>query len=97
LLHAALRYESAYLAAALRIAKETVAMCMAEDRGSFQMNDGDSASFISVHGVAFDAILTHATANNNPWALVRYGDHGLVFADYYFVEFGNKLLRMGLV
>jgi hypothetical protein len=45
----------------------------------------------------FDAILRNATANANQDALRRYADHGLVYADYYFLEFGNKLLRMGLI
>ena len=41
------------------------------------------------------AILMHSTANNYENALVRYADHGYVVADYYFLELGNKLLRMG--
>jgi hypothetical protein len=45
----------------------------------------------------WDGILMHATANNNEDAHKRYWDHGLVYADYYFLEAGNKLLRMGLV
>lgn len=48
-------------------------------------------------GEAFDAILKNATANNNEFSFKIYRDHGLVYADYYFLELGNKLLRMGLV
>jgi hypothetical protein len=48
-------------------------------------------------GEAFDAILKNATANNNEFSYKIYSDHGLVYADYYFLELGNKLLRMGLV
>lgn len=98
-LHAALQHASPYLAAAVRIARETAALCVARDTGRFVATDrdGDGDGVVEVRGVTFDAILTHATANNSPWALGRYGDHGLVYADYFFVEFGNKLLRMGLV
>lgn len=45
---------------------------------------------------SFEAILRNATANNNEHAHLRYWDHGLVYADYYLLEFGNKLCRMGL-
>lgn len=44
----------------------------------------------------FEAILRNATVNNNEHSLRRYSDHGLVYADYYLLEFGNKLCRMGL-
>ena len=47
-------------------------------------------------GTRFDAILKYGTANNNTYAKLRYSNHGLVYGDYYLVEFGNKLLRMGL-
>jgi len=49
------------------------------------------------HSNRWDAILAHSTANYNANALRRYADHGLVYADYYFLALGNKLLRMGLV
>lgn len=44
----------------------------------------------------FDAILKFGTANNNENARKRYANHGLVYGDYYLVEFGNRLLNMGL-
>jgi hypothetical protein len=107
LLHAAMRHQSPYFAAAVRIARETAEFCLPADSGAFVaqyaangeangLSRGDDLD-IRVEGVTFDALIQHATANLNPYALVRYGDHGLVYADYYFVEFGNKLLRMGLV
>ena len=45
----------------------------------------------------FEAILRHSTANHNEHAHKPYWDHGLVYADYYLLEFGNKLLRAGYV
>ncbi|UKZ91506.1 uncharacterized protein TrAFT101_006483 [Trichoderma asperellum] len=94
LLHQILGEGSSYLNDALRIARETIDMCQATDPARLV---ADADSKIKAEGVAFDCILKHATANNNDYALVRYSDHGLVYADYYFLEFGNKLLRMGMV
>ncbi|UKZ57213.1 hypothetical protein TrVGV298_011065 [Trichoderma virens] len=94
LLHQILGEGSKYLDDALRIASETIDMCQATDPARLV---ADEESNIRAEGVTFDCILKHATANNNEYALVRYSDHGLVYADYYFLEFGNKLLRMGMV
>jgi len=43
-----------------------------------------------------DSILEHATINNYEFAHERIADHGLVYADYYFLLVGNKLLDMGI-
>jgi hypothetical protein len=43
-----------------------------------------------------DTILLHATINNYEFAPRRWADRGLVYADYYFILFGNKLLELGL-
>ena len=85
---------SHYLAAALRIARETIEYCQVGDQATLKMTEDRK---IEAHGVEFDAVLTHATANNNEFAIVQYADHGLVYADYFFLEFGNKLLRMGMI
>jgi hypothetical protein len=83
-----------YLDAAIRIAKDTIDMSLANDPAPFRLHDDGT---VDVAKPAFESILKNATANNNEWALFRYSDHGLVYADYYFLELGNKLLRMGLV
>lgn len=41
-------------------------------------------------------ILDHSTVNNHEHANVRIADTGLVYADYYFLEVGNRLIDMGL-
>jgi hypothetical protein len=46
-------------------------------------------------GHTFAGLLRYGTANNNENALRRYANHGLVYGDYYFMEYGNRLLRMG--
>ncbi|KAB5540300.1 glycoside hydrolase family 88 protein [Coniochaeta sp. 2T2.1] len=84
---------SEYLAAALRIAEDTVGYSLdTDDVACFGVEDGK----VKVAPGTWDAILRHSTANNNSNALMRYRDLGQVYADYYFLEFGNKLLRMGL-
>ncbi|KAK6458510.1 Six-hairpin glycosidase [Scheffersomyces xylosifermentans] len=44
----------------------------------------------------YDTILKDSTINNNPDTYERLVDHGLVYADYYFLTIGNKLLELGL-
>lgn len=44
-----------------------------------------------------ETILIGATINNYEFAPRRWSDHGLVYADYYFMLLGNMLLEMGLV
>jgi hypothetical protein len=41
-----------------------------------------------------DTILDHATVNNNLAANNQVRDTGLVYADYYFLEVGNRLLEI---
>ncbi|CAK7243034.1 MAG: hypothetical protein STHCBS139747_004541 [Sporothrix thermara] len=89
------KYDGRYLTAALRIAHDTLGYSLdREDVAAFKV-DSDTGA-IHVPPGAWDAILRHSTANNNQYALTRYSDVGLVYADYYFLEFGNQLLRMGL-
>ena len=94
LLHQILRGDSPYLEAVMRIIDDTLAYTLSEDKAKFEQDEHNE---IYVEEGQFDAILKHATANHHEHAVVRYSDHGLVYADYYFLELGNKLLRMGLV
>ncbi|KAH8680800.1 unsaturated glucuronyl hydrolase [Xylariales sp. PMI_506] len=41
-----------------------------------------------------ETILNGATINNHKYAPRQWANHGLVYADYYFLLFGNKLLEM---
>lgn len=43
-----------------------------------------------------EAILDGATINNYEFAPRRWANHSLVYADYYFMLVGNKLLEMGV-
>ncbi|RDW62208.1 hypothetical protein BP6252_11641 [Coleophoma cylindrospora] len=87
------------LHAAFEIMNQTLSLSLAPEHATFAVPTGGDAYPIvpeAEDGMGFDAILRHATANNNEDAHKRYADHGLVYADYYFLEAGNKLLRMGL-
>lgn len=93
-----------FLDSALRIVGETLHMALDRDFASFESSsnvlngaDGAATGDLKVKPSGFDAILRHATANHNRHAHKPYWDHGLVYADYFLLEFGNKLLRMGLV
>ncbi|KAF4554499.1 Hypothetical protein D9617_4g002540 [Elsinoe fawcettii] len=85
--------EEDFLQSAIEIVQETIDMSLDQD---FARLNGSDKSF-GVSASKFDAILRNATTNNNEHAHQPYTDHGLVYADYYFLEFGNKLLRMGLL
>ncbi|KAJ6137263.1 hypothetical protein N7471_003749 [Penicillium samsonianum] len=45
---------------------------------------------------ASQTILGGATINNYEFAPRRWSNHGLVYADYYFLLYGNMILEMGL-
>lgn len=91
-----------YLDISLRMVGETLDMALDPDFASFEspskmVNGSNTGESLKVRESGFDAILRHATANNNEHAHMKYWDHGLVYADYYLLEFGNKLLRSGLL
>lgn len=88
-----------FLDTAIRIVDDTLDVCFSKETASFEgnMRTGEMTVVDDVAGQRFDALLKHGTANNNEHARRRYSDHGLVYGDYYLVEFGNRLLSMGLV
>ncbi|PVH97594.1 glycoside hydrolase family 88 protein [Periconia macrospinosa] len=86
-----------FLDAALIIVSEALDLALDRDFSELGVvNQGDPKWHVTKES-GFDTILRHATANNNEHAHKPYSDHGLVYADYYLIEFGNKLLRMGLI
>ncbi|KAH8655999.1 glycoside hydrolase family 88 protein [Tricladium varicosporioides] len=88
-----------FFSAAIRIVRETVELSLSKSKASFKSptDHTENVGAIVMSGEPFDAILRNATANRNDDSLRQYWDHGLVYADYYFLEFGNKLIRMGLI
>ncbi|KAH8884160.1 Six-hairpin glycosidase [Thozetella sp. PMI_491] len=86
-----------YLEAAVTIVEDTLALCYSRETTELSVQDGAVSVRDTTPGQTFDAIVKHATANHNSRDHKRYWDHGLVYADYYLIEFGNRLLRAGLV
>ena len=85
-----------YLDSALLIVEDTLAFSLAQKSSISIENNHVSVQDVR-SDISFDAILKNATANFNAQDHRRYWDHGLVYGDYYLIEFGNRLLRMGLV
>ncbi|KAL2841720.1 Six-hairpin glycosidase-like protein [Aspergillus pseudoustus] len=83
--------------AAIDIVRDTIDLCLATEKAQF-FSDGTDIRVDDLGlGITFDAILKNGTANNNQNARRRYWNHGLVYGDYYLIEFGNRLLDLGLV
>ncbi|KAJ5303078.1 Six-hairpin glycosidase-like protein, partial [Penicillium atrosanguineum] len=90
-----------YLDYALAIAKDTVALAYHRDEMKIVIEEESSKIRVEAcnkaSGRYSDAILGRSTANFNANHSDRHWDHGLVYADYYFLELGNRLLDMGLI
>ncbi|SGZ49613.1 CIC11C00000003027 [Sungouiella intermedia] len=81
--------EKQHLNSGLKLLKDTIAYAY---DGDAKISDDGKVDLGEV-----DAILKHATINNNPDTYERLVDHGLVYGDYYFLCIGNKLLELGLI
>ncbi|KAF5724958.1 glucuronyl hydrolase [Fusarium mundagurra] len=84
----------------IEIVKDTLDVYLATEKvKATTSNDGGKSIKVedAVLGATFDARLKHRTLSNYETAMRRYSNHGLVYGDYYLVEFGNLLLSMGLV
>ncbi|KAF5518870.1 Unsaturated chondroitin disaccharide hydrolase [Colletotrichum aenigma] len=78
------------------IVKDTLDFSLAAEKAKFVFENGKITTIDTEEGKTFEAILKNATANHNARDHKRYWDHGLVYGDYYLIEFGNRLLKMGL-
>lgn len=95
------RLSKRYLEASLLIVRDTLDLSLADETARLSTTPGVETTTLCVEdmfpGKTFDSIIKHGTANNNEHARRRLANHGLVYGDYYLVEFGNRLLQMGLV
>lgn len=89
-----------FLDYATKIVEHSIALAYNRDEMCFAESQKDKTLTVEESGEAgkfhFDSILERSTANFNEKHADRSWDHGLVYADYYFLEFGNRLLDMGL-
>ncbi|KAJ4259717.1 hypothetical protein NW762_007648 [Fusarium torreyae] len=86
-----------YLSMAVQIVQDTLDFSLAREKSKVVLkDDGTFESQDLEPNAHFEAILKNATANHNAKDYKRYWDHGLVYGDYYLIEFGNRLLKMGL-
>lgn len=85
-----------FLDVAIKIVRDTIDLSFAPEKARFIGSIENVNIKDEVSGQVFDGLLKNGTANNNEHARRRISDHGLVYGDYYLVEFGNRLLHMGL-
>lgn len=95
-LHQILQGNSPYLEAAAEIISQTVDLSYSHDPANLAQSPNGSI-MVSPSDANWDSILMNATENNNEYALTRSNDTGIVYADYYFLQFGNGLLEMGFL
>ncbi|KAK1579651.1 unsaturated glucuronyl hydrolase [Colletotrichum navitas] len=82
---------------AITIVNDTLEFSLATEKATLVFDNGKISAKDVEKGDTFDALLKNATANRNRRDRKQYWDHGLVYADYYLIEFGNRMLKMGLV
>ena len=87
-----------YREAAVRIVQDTLDFALTPELAHLLEDDKGQVALVDPSpGESFEALLKCGTANNNENARRRYANHGLVYGDYYLIEFGNRLLSMGLI
>jgi hypothetical protein len=86
-----------YLRNAIMIVEDTLALCLSKEQVLLETrpNGGVSVAFKNGASAPFESILRNSTVTWNKHSQSRNGDHGLVYADYYLIEFGNRLLQLG--
>jgi hypothetical protein len=99
LIHEAMAHNSPYLNAALYLLECLIEKSLAPPAHFKTYNSNPNSTESTLHvemGTGEETILRNATINFYEYAPKRYADHGLVYADYYFLLVGNKLLQMGI-
>lgn len=86
-----------YLGSALRIVDDTLKFSLSQRKMRLQTGANGIASAVPCNEdeVMFESVLRNSTVSWHEHNLSASGDHGLVYADYYLIEFGNRLLQLG--
>ena len=92
------RLAARFRTAALAVVQDLLDFALAPETARLVCGAGGEISVEdTVPGETFEALMKYGTVNNNSNAMRRCSNHGIVYGDYYLVEFGNRLLRMGLM
>lgn len=87
-----------YMGSTVIIVKDTLSL--SESREQIRLtscfNGGVSVVECESWRKPFASILRSSTVTCNSYSLSASADHGLVYADYYLIEFGNRLPQLGL-
>ncbi|KAJ1327067.1 unsaturated chondroitin disaccharide hydrolase [Microdochium nivale] len=87
-----------YLESAVKIVQDTLKFSLSE--ATMRLTKGADGHYKGVSEISsqdkFDAILKNATVAASPSLPAKIADCGLVYADYFLIEFGTQLLRMGV-
>ncbi|RDL33353.1 Uncharacterized protein BP5553_08792 [Venustampulla echinocandica] len=93
------RLSARYLEAAMVIVQDVLDLCLSREKAGLSVSEqGELTVHDLLHGESFDSVLKHSTVCNNAASFKRNKaqDHGLVYADYYLLDFGTRLLEMGI-
>ncbi|KAL0944964.1 unsaturated glucuronyl hydrolase [Colletotrichum truncatum] len=94
------RHEPAnrYMNSAFTIIQDTLNFSLSQEKLRLECNSTGSISAVACEPLQnrFDSILRNSTVTWNAASRSASADHGLVYADYYLIEFGNKLLQLDL-
>lgn len=77
-----------YLGAAFRLVDDILRECAAPGASL------DSTGVVDWGKDGWETILMHSSIDGNEGSATRKLDHGLVYADYYLLEFANEALKM---
>ncbi|WWC66801.1 uncharacterized protein I206_100707 [Kwoniella pini CBS 10737] len=77
-----------YLNRAVKLIQDTIRECLTPQASLKANGETDFGKD------GWETLLAHSTIVGNPKSVRRLMDHGLVYADYYLVEFSNQLLKI---
>ena len=79
-----------YYDASLQVMSSVITNSLNPEARFIVENDGS----LKVENKGMESILRHSTINNHEFATKTIADTGLIYADYFFILFGNKLAEM---